>query len=209
MEGILDLLFPKKCVNCGKLGSYVCEKCEVGLWEKEQVANSKLPIALDGLVSLWAYEGIAKKIIKQAKYKFYYDCLSELIVKSSWFIERPDYVSFDTMVVPVPLWPGRERERGFNQAKIISRSLGKILKLETKEVLIRVRDTGRQVGRSRVERLEAMKGAFEINPKFETLNPKQVLLVDDVWTTGATMGECAKVLKNSGVKKVWGLVLAR
>jgi predicted amidophosphoribosyltransferase len=73
-----------------------------------------------------------------------------------------------------------------------------------------VRDTGRQVERSREERLKAMEGAFKfeiLNLKFEI--PKAVLLVDDVWTTGATMSEAAKTLKAAGVETVWGWVLAR
>jgi predicted amidophosphoribosyltransferase len=84
--------------------------------------------------------------------------------------------------------------------------------LDVRELLVRIKDTGRQVGRSREERLKAMEGAFRITPH-PPLNLRGgdnlVLLIDDVWTTGATMRECTKVLKTAGIKKVWGLCLAR
>lgn len=194
-------MFPKKCVGCGGFGKYVCEKCEVGLWEEEQIYPGGY---LDGLTCLWAYEGIARKIIKTAKYKYYFDLLGELLRDASVRVS----VRSDTVVVPVPLWPKREKERGFNQADVIGRLVASRWSLVTQNLLVRVRDTGRQVGRTRRERLENMRDAFKLNDKCKMIND-QILLVDDVWTTGATMQECAKVLKQAGVKKVWGLVLAR
>src|SRR3989304_8658819 len=93
MVDIWDVVFPKKCVGCGKMGGYVCEKCDVGLWEEEQICPTcgrasryglrhqycKEAWSMEGLTCFWAYEGIAQKLIKQAKYKFYYDYLGELL----------------------------------------------------------------------------------------------------------------------------------
>jgi len=227
---LLDFIFPKKCVNCGAWGKYVCEKCEVGLWEEEQICPTcrqasryglrhsycRQPWGMEGLTCLWAYEGIARKLIKQAKYKLYYDYLSELLSSLSLSL-RAEYSFFrrfleeKPVVVPVPLWPKREKERGFNQAEVIARLFAsRNSLLLNRNLLLRVKDTGRQVGRTREERLKAMEGAFQFkifNLKFKI--PEAVLLVDDVWTTGATMNECAKVLRQAGVRKVWGLVLAR
>ena len=231
VEWLVNFLFPKKCVNCGKVGSYVCEKCEVGLWEEEQICpvctrNSRYGLVhkychrswgLDGLTCLWTYEGIARKIIKKAKYKFFYDILSELTVSGSQLTVRPEFTYFERFlqekptVVPVPLWEGRERWRGFNQAEIIGRSFATRHKLAcNSHLLLRTRDTGHQTGREREERLEAVKDAFKISNYSNLPNlPKNILLVDDVWTTGATMSECCKILKQNGGKNVWGLVLAR
>lgn len=223
----LDILFPKKCVGCGKVGKYVCSECEVGLWEEEQICpicarNSRYglphkychePYSLDGLTCLWAYEGLAQKIIKKAKYKYFYDVLGELLVHGSEFIDRPEFNYFlkfletKPVVVPVPLHPKRLRERGFNQAEMIAKMFSQIWHLELNDCLIRVKDTGHQTGRGRDERLGAVKDAFQLKTKGQL--PKAILLVDDVWTTGATMNECCKILKKAGVKKVWGLVLAR
>ena len=220
----MDLLFPKKCVGCGKWGGYVCRDCEVGIWEEEQICPvcrwasryglrhkyCQKPWTMEGLTCLWAYEGIAKKLIKQAKYRYYYDYLSELIegigVRDEWFYLYK-FLESGPIVVQIPLYSKRQRERGFNQAEKIAMLVARSWMLEVKNLLIRVRDTGRQVERSREERLKAMSDAFKINSNFQI--PNSVLLIDDVWTTGATMSEAAKVLKQSGVRTVWGWVLAR
>ncbi|KKU22610.1 MAG: Phosphoribosyltransferase [Microgenomates group bacterium GW2011_GWA1_46_15] len=207
----------------------MCEECEIGMWEEEQICpgcvrasryglkhvycTEKSP--LTGVTCLWAYEGIARKLIASGKYKFYYDYLRELTINSCPITVRPEFTQFREFIsgrplmVPVPLHPRRLRERGFNQAKVISLSLGLSFELNTQELLVRVKDTGRQVGRDRGKRLKAMEKAFQISPKSELSIPTNVMLVDDVWTTGATMNECARTLKQGGVKKVWGLVLAR
>ena len=228
MPNFLDILFPNRCVGCGEWGRDVCGKCEVGLWEEEQICpvctrGSRYglrhrycgrPWSMEGLTALWAYEGVARKFIAQAKYKYYFDFLRELVglsmvqlhsrVELSYFWE---YLESGPTVVPVPLFWRREKERGFNQAKIIGLGLSQVWGLEMQDLLVRTRDTGRQVGRTREARLLNMANAIAINSKYQV--PKNVLVVDDVWTTGATMNECAKVLRQSGVKKVWGLVLAR
>ncbi len=225
---LLDLIWPKKCVNCGRMGSYVCESCKVGLWEEEQICPAcrrasryglvhkycYKSYGLDGLTCLWAYDGVAKKIIKKAKYKYFYDVLGELLVNSSEFMDRPEFnyvarfLEGKPIVVPVPLHEKRYRERGFNQAEVIAKSFAARHKLACNgHLLVRIKDTGHQAGREREARLEAVKNAFVLSAKGYV--PSAVLLVDDVWTTGATMSECCRVLKIVGVKKVWGLVLAR
>jgi ComF family protein len=169
---------------------------------------------MEGLTCFWAYEGMARKLIKQAKYRFYFDFLGELLRDvNNRVSEMPEYSSLNgfmenrPVIVPVPLYPKRERERGFNQAEVIGRLVAGRWSLELKNLLSRIRDTGRQVGRDRTQRLDAMKDAFLLKTKDQL--PKTILLVDDVWTTGATMNECAGVLKRAGVRFVWGLVLAR
>jgi len=170
---------------------------------------------MEGLTALWAYEGIARSLISGAKYKYFWDFLRELTSFSVGQLHCRvelaylwEFLEGKPVIVPVPLWPARERARGFNQAKIVAQFIGStVYQLEVKDILVRVRDTGRQVGKTREERLNNMTNAFAVNPKFQL--PKQVLLVDDVWTTGATMNECARVLRQGGGQKVWGLVLAR
>lgn len=234
-----ELFFPKKCINCGRWGSYVCEGCEVGLWEEQQIcpvcrrasryglrhSYCRRAYSLDGLICLWAYEGIARKLITQAKYKFFYDYLREFSItnfsvragsgSAGQFSNRPElsyflkFLETRPVVVPVPLHPKRERERGFNQADLIARSFAARHKLSCDSHLLqRSKDTGHQTLRNREERLKAVEGAFALAPRTYNLAPS-MLLVDDVWTTGATLSECCRVLKKAGVKKVWGLVLAR
>ena len=218
----------------------------MGMWEEEQICPvcgrpsrygekhkyCQKPWSMEGLSCFWAHEGISRKLISEAKYRYYYDYLGELLVNGLSFLDRPEFAKLREflgtrpVVVGVPLHPRRLRERGFNQAEVIARQLSKRfeifdLRLEVETGLLkRIRDTGKQVGRTREKRLEAMKGAFVVNSKFKHKNSNQiqnskfqltknVLLVDDVWTTGATLSECVKVLKQAGVKQIWGLVLAR
>lgn len=224
--GLKDLFFPKQCVGCGKMGEWVCSGCSVGMWEEEQICpacrrasrygllHSGCRSPLDGLACLWAYEGMTKKLVSKIKYGGYYDYLAELMfhMQSSMFIERTELHFFSKfletrpIVVPVPLHKNRLRKRGFNQAELIADRLAEARKLDRPNLLERIIDTQQQVGRDRKERLEAMQGAFAVKV---VIAPSTVLLVDDVWTTGATMTEAAKVLRVAGTEKVWGFVLAR
>ncbi len=109
--------------------------------------------------------------------------------------------------MPVPLQRWRENWRGFNQAELIANRLGKERVVKG---LIRTKATSQQARlTNRVERAENLRGAFEVNGAGRALAGKRVILVDDVFTSGVTMRECAKVLKKAGIKQVWGLVLAR
>jgi len=115
-------------------------------------------------------------------------------------------------VVPVPLWPGKQRARGFNQAEEIARSFCRV---EAKDgiqlqaaLLVRTRETTSQTGLTRSQRHANLRGAFAVKHPHE-LRGRSVLLVDDVMTTGATAGECARVLLRAGVREVFVATVAR
>lgn len=111
-------------------------------------------------------------------------------------------------IVPVPLHPRRLRERGYNQANLLATEIGKSRNLAVvDDVLVRVRSTMPQVGLSAKRRRENVKDAFRCTSA--TLQGHNVLLVDDVCTTGATLEACSLALRQVGVGLVWGLVLAR
>jgi ComF family protein len=118
-------------------------------------------------------------------------------------------------VVPVPLYPKRKMQRGFNQAEVIARAaLKRLSRLHTErfefvpEVLVRSRDTGSQIGLSRHQRRENLRGAFAVSDPTR-IDGRCILLVDDVYTTGATASECARVLLRAGAKRVWVATVAR
>lgn len=194
------------------------------MWEEEQICpsccrNSRYGLRhkyckgdIEGLTCLWSYNGITKKIISNAKYRYLYDQLGEL-VKLDERVELEFFRRFleeKPIVVPVPLHPKRLRERGFNQAAVAASLFANRYSLIVDNLLVRIRETPQQVGRTREERLRAMEGAFRISNYSNYSNsPKNILLVDDVWTTGATLRECAKTLKKAGVENIWGFVLAR
>jgi ComF family protein len=112
------------------------------------------------------------------------------------------------VIVPVPLHTRRLRERGYNQAALLSTELGKRVGLPVLEnALIRIRDTSPQVDLSAEERKQNVRGAFHCPD--DQLTDRSVLLVDDVYTTGATLESCSLALKRQGVRTVWALTLAR
>jgi ComF family protein len=114
------------------------------------------------------------------------------------------------LLVPVPLHRSRRRARGFNQAELIARAAIKRLpKFELAPgVLVRQRETVSQVGLSREERIENMRGAFRV-AHAGRVKGRSVIVVDDVMTTGTTLSECARVLKRAGAEKVWAATVAR
>lgn len=116
----------------------------------------------------------------------------------------------ESVFVPVPLHKKKLRKRGYNQAELLAKGLGKRFGLPVVDCLQRVKETKTQVGLSKEERASNSRNAFAFNPAFQNnlRGIKQAFLVDDVVTSGATLRECAKVLKKAGVEKVWGLTLA-
>jgi ComF family protein len=126
--------------------------------------------------------------------------------------ECPPYIKESVVMVPVPLHPRKLKQRGFNQAELIAQEAVKLapdLQLEVAGgVMIRCRETASQIGLSRRQRRENMRGAFEI-VRPETIAARTVLLVDDVFTTGTTVSECARVLRRAGAGKVLVATVAR
>ncbi len=112
-------------------------------------------------------------------------------------------------IAPVPLHARRERKRGFNQSEVLARALAPSINVAFAHALVRTRPTTPQVGLRAKERVNNVRGAFSVAPKFELPTGAFVLLVDDVFTTGATLRECAKVLRRAGAATVCAVTLAR
>ncbi|KKS93136.1 MAG: Phosphoribosyltransferase [Candidatus Collierbacteria bacterium GW2011_GWB1_44_6] len=162
---------------------------------------------MDGLIAIYVYqEPIARAVVDGIKYGFNKKLIN--IVLANFCFEMGE--QFD-LLVPVPLYYYRENWRGFNQAELIAevvRSQMSDVRLE--KLLMRVRNTKQQVTmKTKEAREKNIKGAFRISEKWKgKIRGKKILLVDDVFTSGADMRECAKVLKKAGVELVWGLALA-
>ncbi|MCX6817078.1 MAG: phosphoribosyltransferase family protein [Candidatus Beckwithbacteria bacterium] len=197
----LDWLYPKKCLGCGKTGRYFCESCLKTVRKNDQ-------IALSG-TSLFQYQGIIKTAIKALKYQFLSNIeteLGELMDKGLSEERLREFLELKPGVQAMPLYWQRENWRGFNQAELIAKILAKKFNLKIVDYLERVKRTKPQADLPRKERLRNVKNIFRVKPGKLT---EVILVVDDVWTTGATMSEAMKTLKKAGVKQVWGLTLAR
>ncbi|MGC2194378.1 MAG: ComF family protein [Terriglobales bacterium] len=126
---------------------------------------------------------------------------------------EPSWAESNVLVVPVPLFPAKLRRRGFNQAELIACMALKLSPSRERyslccEVLERSRDTQSQIGLTRHQRRQNLRGAFRIKNR-EKVSGREILLVDDVFTTGTTASECARVLRRAGAARVWVATVAR
>jgi ComF family protein len=225
---LFDLLFPKFCLGCGKWGTYICSTCAIKLHplsylkcpecERPAIDGKTHPrclhtYGLDGIVSFFSYTSVIKQAIKTMKYRFAYAvCEDVLTIISQGQIERIRKllnITNQTVFIPIPLHPNRLRWRGFNQAEIITRLLVKRIGGVVKnDVLVRIKETVPQVDmKNREARLVNMHHVFKVKKDVDMI--KTVVLVDDVFTTGATLRSAAAALKHAGVKFVWGMTIAQ
>jgi ComF family protein len=125
---------------------------------------------------------------------------------------EPEFEQTELLVIPVPLYKKKRGQRGFNQAEVISRVALKLIAGDrlhlAANTLLRTRETRSQIGLTSHQRRENMRGAFAVARATEVTG-REVLLVDDVYTTGTTVTECARVLRRAGAAKVWVATVAR
>lgn len=170
--------------------------------------QSKEKSYCDFVVSVFEYDGLVRDSLR--RYKFhnkpsYYRTYSRLLADR---LRRMTDIDRYEAVLSVPLHSERERTRGYNQSLLISKALAKELKLpECSYALRRVKNTGAQSLLGKSGRHENVRDAFLVKSSDE-LDGKSVLLVDDIFTTGATVQECSKALKSAGVSEVTAAVMA-
>jgi len=229
---VLDFVFPKRCIGCGRIGRYfcgqcrqemrpipshesICPVCEGAAIDGATHPKCRTRYGLDGLTSFFHYDGIIRKAVKTLKYRLISDLATEFISlvplsPSAWILR---HARNDNMVlVPIPLHQARLMERGFNQAEVLGTVFAERLHIPIKtDILRRTRKTTPQVEmKKRKERLENMKNVFNIASDAHTHDRfDAAILFDDVFTTGATMRSAANVLKRNGFKQVWAVTTAR
>ncbi len=229
---ILDAVFPTVCLTCHKEGrGWCCDAC----WAK---LNFKCTLFCPAcgqddslgrfctncqtsqqLAGLWCSQNYADPTVRALIHGLKYDGIKEvakqladiLAITLKIFSLPPAWHPVpkqNWLLVPVPLSPRRECERGFNQAKVLTQLLAQNTGLSYVELLARTKFIKPQVELPHSERAQNVKNVFKIKPGAKVLN-QTIILVDDVYTTGATMNECAKILKEGGALEVWGLVVAK
>lgn len=227
---IKDLLFPKFCFGCGKIGSYICVQCDKKLIYMEKsrcfYCQKSSPYGLthpgcrrkngvDGFMTIFYYNNFLKKIIKTFKYRKAISvwkelCLSidpEKLQKINFYKKLT--VSNRFFLQPIPLHIKKQQIRGFNQAKTIAEFFQLFLGLPVSDHLTRVKETKPQAQiNERKKRRLNVKGAFMIKNKTKIKN-NNYIIVDDLLTTGRTIEEAVKVLKKEGAKKTFVLTLAK
>ena len=229
---ILDTLFPISCISCNKPDEWLCESClnKIPL-KRDQVCpycekmitpngyacfGCKEKYSLDGLLVASSYQDkIISKAIHLYKYRFAEELsssLGDILLRSIQNSELP----LPDMIIPVPLHKRRLRQRGFNQSELLAEYVsekitpGFPIPLEN-NLLERFRYTHPQMEiKNQIARRKNIENAFRVSKEnTKKIKDKRILIIDDVTTTGATIFECAKTLKKSGAKEVFGLVIAR
>ena len=165
-----------------------------------------MPPHYDQARSMAVYEGTLAEAIKLFKYSgktYWSKPLARLLMRKIYCFDRID------VVLPVPLHPKRLREREFNQSLLLAREVSCPLRLPLQiDNLYRLRNTPSQIAFSQNRRRKNVRGAFGVRSS-ESLHGRVVLLIDDVFTTGSTVSECARVLKQAGAGRVNVLTVAR
>ena len=160
-----------------------------------------------------SYDGGLRELIHLLKYNGVRPAANVLgrMLAEAFEDLQPHFSNTEILVAPVPLHPGKARQRGFNQSELIARAA---IKLKTSgfhlsaNLLERCRETTSQIGLSRHQRRENIRGAFRVaNP--DEVTGREILIVDDVFTTGTTVSECARILRRAGASKVYVATVAR
>jgi ComF family protein len=218
----LDFLFPPWCIGCGREGNYICDSCRPRLpaiippvcprCGRPRAQGAPCPgcitedSVIDGIRAPFLFEGVIRRAVHELKYRN----LRAVVPLLASFLK--DFLQENPLpgdiLVPVPVHRKRERERGFNQASLLCRELGRLNGMPvTENCLIKNAYTSPQARTSDVASRQAnVAGAFTCVD--EKLRGRHVILVDDVSTSGATLNACAVALKSAGALEVWGLVLA-
>ena len=222
---ILDLLFPRTCCGCGRLGSYICEACS----RKIQYRDSDICIycrkrsylglthpackkshGLDGIMSFCYFRGVMRNIIKDIKYRMVTDIYTELLhtIPPEQMLRCSGYTKLfkQLKLLPVPLHRQKLKHRGFNQSDYIAAFLSESYKLPIIHSLTRVINTPPQARlHETTARKKNIEGAFTL---IEDVENENILLIDDVVTTGSTLMEAAKTLKLHGATNVLAITLS-
>jgi ComF family protein len=219
----LDLVFPPRCAVCGCLGTDLCSECAANLVRLEGSVCpvcgrpqstpercercTQQPPAFSSVRSAFRYEGGVRKAIMAFKYNRRPALAEPLAEAMAAALPSPGADS--SLLCAVPLHPKRRRERGFNQAALLAHELGRRwgMPVVGDDALRRVRATPQQVALDYAGRQLNVQGAFEAQPSL--IGSRDIVLVDDVCTTGATLDACAKALLAQGARSVRAVTLAR
>ena len=215
--GLIDVFYPKICVGCRQEGAYICLDCQKKLIKPEEICPACRTSSLGGwvhrrcstrygmdrlLVGL-PYRGMVQDCLKKVKYKSAREIVDFLFQLCRFDLEGG-------VVTDVPMYRQKALERGFNQAELIARVLARHTGLPYIPLLARVVQTRPMYGLSTRERVDNVRDAFRfLGSDAGVVRGQRVILIDDIWTTGATLRECTQVLKRAGASEVWVVVLAR
>jgi len=232
LRAIASLLYPPACTICSAsvaAGEYLCAECDAKITRivPPFCAKCSEPFAgaissaftcancahrtlhFDAAVAAYRSRGIVRRVMLDFKYGRQIHLRHPV---ARWLLAALDDERLRSrrfnIIIPVPLHPARERQRGFNQAGLLAELVSEHVSIQARPALERIRYTTTQTAFDRAERMENLHGAFRLR-KNADVRDLHVLLIDDVLTTGSTLSECARVLKEAGARSVHAATAAR
>ena len=208
---ILDIIYPPKCGICGKIGCKdICIKCEKKL-ENESIfgKDSYIENYFDTHFYLFKYEGQIRNLLIQYKFNekaYLYKSFSKFLKKYEKKLFKNEVYD---IIIAVPISKNRLKKRGYNQSELLAKEIAKNLELKLEQNIIKkVKNNIPQSTLNKDEREQNVKDVYKIINKEIILN-KKILLVDDIFTTGATANECSRILKENGAEKIDVFTIAK
>ena len=214
LKQLINLVFPIKCIFCGELLGFdnkvsICNECygKIPFFDDRVYELGPL-YSFDNCICLCEYSGIIKDAIK--RYKFYnkpayYRTFGKLLADKIMRVTTADKID---IIISIPLNKDRQNQRGYNQSYLISNYISKLLKISEKSYALgKVRNTGVQSLMNRNLRAANVEGAYKVLYP-EKVKGRRVFLIDDILTTGSTLSECSRVLKESGAVEVTAVAIA-
>lgn len=228
ISSFLDLIYPKECILCAQAGTYLCPSCMCaidwikgpcclhcggpfyGCTQENRICSNcfDLKPSFQNGKSAFLLQGNGRALVHEIKYRngrFLKQELGDMIQNTKGFL---DFIE-GSILVPVPLHSRKQRERGFNQSEWIAHimaSLGR--SVQVKDILCRIVDTETQTDKNKRARLKNVKNAFALKREISQDAQNRFIIVDDVFTTGATLNACSLVLKKAGCARIDVIALA-
>jgi len=207
-QKLLDILFPIECIGCGKKDILLCPDCFNSMKINEPEFFSTKYINQVHVCASF-HQVLLQKIIHLYKYSYIEklsESLSKLVIN---YYSRIESKIEDPIIIPVPLHRKRLLLRCFNQSELIAQNFCQEFNYQSKNDLIaRVKHTKQQAKLDKKGRIENIKNAFKVLDKV-FIKDKNFIIIDDLYTTGSTVGEIAQLLKNNGARQIWCIVVAK
>lgn len=212
---VSNLIYPQTCGICGKLAqNSLCNKCKIELKKQSenQIINNGEELEdkyFDELMYIFKYEGRIRKTILDYKFNdksYIYLTFVNFLLKNEKIFEN--IKKYDT-IIPVPISKRRQKTRGYNQSLLIAKEMSKHTNLElVNNCLIKTKNIIEQSKLNKEDRIQNIQGVYELKNK-QLIDNKKILLIDDIYTTGSTVNECSKILRQGNPNKIGILVLAK
>jgi ComF family protein len=212
---MFDLLFPSYCINCGRVGQYLCTKCQKKLkntlpecYACRRLSNRYLThkecnrFNINSVFVGWQYDSIAKKFLSQYKYRYASNLakiLSNLLIQRIKDTQFDNLLEKNSLIIPIPITRNHLNKRGFNQSSLIARNISKFFYFNLRDDLLLRKNSNKRQSTSTLEQRRSLGNVFTLSRKIKKRN---IILIDDVMSTATTVNRAAKVFKGNRIQAI-------